>query len=177
MKRLLGSLWETIEVALVAIVAVFIIRTFIIQPFLVSGASMEPNFESGNYLIIDEMTYRFRPPQRGEVVVFRYLDDPKTFFIKRLIGLPGERIEIDMGKVTIFNKEYPNGYILDEPYLENGEVTSGRVNVTLEEGKYFVLGDNRLHSFDSRGWGSLPKDNLVGLVRVRLWPVTEINIY
>ena len=94
MRKLLVALWETLEVALVAIVTVLVIRTFLIQPFLVSGASMEPNFSGGDYLIIDEIAYRFREPQRGEVIVFRYLDDKKTFFIKRIIGLPGERIKI-----------------------------------------------------------------------------------
>ena len=177
MRKLFVALWETLEVALVAIVTVLIIRTFLIQPFLVSGASMEPNFFGGDYLIIDEITYRFREPQRGEVVVFRYLDDKKTFFIKRIVGLPGERVKIANGKVTIFNEEHKNGLVLNENYILQKEITSGNIDTTLSDSQYFVLGDNRLHSFDSRGWGPLPEDNLIGIVRLRLWPFNKLDIY
>ena len=177
MRKLFVALWETLEVALVAIVTVLIIRTFLIQPFLVSGASMEPNYFGGDYLIIDEITYRFREPQRGEVVVFRYLDDKKTFFIKRIVGLPGERVKIANGKVTIFNEEHKNGLVLNENYILQKEITSGNIDTTLSDSQYFVLGDNRLHSFDSRGWGPLPEDNLIGIVRLRLWPFNKLDIY
>jgi len=177
MRKLLVALWETLEVALVAIVTVLVIRTFLIQPFLVSGASMEPNFSGGDYLIIDEIAYRFREPQRGEVIVFRYLDDKKTFFIKRIIGLPGERIKISNGKVLIFNEENKDGLILKEDYILTKEITSGNVDMVLSETQYFVLGDNRLHSFDSRGWGPLPENNLIGIVRLRLWPLNKLDIY
>ena len=177
MRKLFVALWETLEVALVAIVTVLIIRTFLIQPFLVSGARMEPNFFGGDYLIIDEITYRFREPQRGEVVVFRYLDDKKTFFIKRIVGLPGERVKIANGKVTIFNEEHKNGLVLNENYILQKEITSGNIDTTLSDSQYFVLGDNRLHSFDSRGWGPLPEDNLIGIVRLRLWPFNKLDIY
>ena len=177
MKKFISAAWETIEVAMVAVVTVFIIRTFLAQPFLVHGASMEPNFSNGDYVIVDEMTYRFRTPTRGEVVVFRYLDDKKIFYIKRIIGLPGERVLINNGSVTIVNAENPQGLVLDETYLVNTEITSGRVNMELGQDQYFVLGDNRLHSADSRFWGALPEDNLIGLVRVRLWPPTKLYIY
>src|SRR3989344_7974843 len=177
MRKLLVALWETLEVALVAIVTVLVIRTFLIQPFLVSGASIEPNFSGGDYLIIDEIAYRFREPQRGEVIVFRYLDDKKTFFIKRIIGLPGEKIKISNGKVLIFNEENKDGLILKEDYIPTKEITSGNVDMVLSETQYFVLGDNRLHSFDSRGWGPLPENNLIGIVRLRLWPLNKLDIY
>lgn len=173
MKTFLYSIWETIEVALIAVIAVFVIRTFLVQPFLVNGASMEPNFSSGDYLLIDEITYRLREPSRGEVVVFHYPGNESTYYIKRIIGLPGERLIFKNGKVTVVDKENPDGFALDENYLPKGLGTSGG-EVSLKNNEYFVLGDNRSYSFDSRSWGSLNKSELVGLVRLRLWPINKV---
>lgn len=174
MKSFLYSLWEIFEVVLVAVITVLIIRNFLIQPFLVSGASMEPNFSSGDYLLIDEVSYRFRQPERGEVVVFHYPADESTYYIKRIIGLPSERLIIDEGKIMIFNKEHPKGFAVEEDYLPIGTETSGGEEVILKNNEYFVLGDNRNYSFDSRSWGSLQKAEIVGLVRLRLWPFNEV---
>lgn len=173
MKSFLYSFWETIEVGIIAVVAVFIIRNFLIQPFLVSGASMEPNFSSGDYLLIDELSYRLREPERGEVVVFHYPGNPSTFYIKRIIGLPGEQLLFKDGKVSIINKDHPKGFTLDENYLPNDLKTSGN-EVSLKDNEYFVLGDNRNFSFDSRSWGTLKNDKIVGLVRLRLWPFNKV---
>jgi signal peptidase I len=174
MKAFLYSIWETFEIILVAVIAVVVIRTFLIQPFLVSGASMEPNFSSGDYLLIDEISYRFREPQRGEVVVFHYPGDEKTYYIKRIIGLPDEQIKINGGKIFIFNEEYPNGLVIDEAYLPFGIQTSGSEEFSLKDNEYFVLGDNRNYSFDSRSWGNLQRAEIVGLVRLRLWPFNKV---
>ena len=165
MKSFLLAIWEVLEVVLVAVVTVFLIRNFLMQPFLVSGASMEPNFNSGNYLIIDEITYRLRPPKRGEVIVFKYPDNPSIYYIKRIVGLPGEKIDIRSGAVTLFNSEMPQGFALKEDYLSSGLRTSGIVAKTLNEGEYFVLGDNRNYSYDSRSWGKLDKKYIVGIAR------------
>ncbi|MBI3638344.1 signal peptidase I [Candidatus Wolfebacteria bacterium] len=173
MKSFFYSLWETIEIGIIAIIAVFIIRSFLIQPFLVNGASMEPNFSSGDYLIIDEISYRFREPERGEVVVFRYPGNESTYFIKRVIGLPGEKVVFKNGKIFIFNKENPDGFFVKENYLSPEALTSGQETI-LKDNEYFVLGDNRGASFDSRMWGSLPKKEIVGLVRLRLWPFSQV---
>lgn len=173
MKPFLYSLKETAEIAIIAAVAVFLIRGFLIQPFLVSGASMEPNFFSGDYLLIDEVTYRLRPPERGEIVVFRYPQDEKSFFVKRIIGLPGERLKFRNGEIIVFSEKYPNGFTLNESYLPAGAETSGQ-EVSVNENEYFVLGDNRLRSFDSRNWGKLPQRDIVGLVRLRLWPIDKV---
>lgn len=173
MKLFLYSVWEILEIFLVAIIAVFVIRNFLLQPFLVSGASMEPNFSSGDYLLVDEMTYRFRQPERGEVIVFYYPGDEKTFYIKRVIGLPNEKVVISNGKITIFNTGHPEGFTLDETYLPLMLQTSGNEEVTLKDNEYFVLGDNRNYSFDSRSWGNLSQKDIVGLVRLRLWPLNE----
>lgn len=177
MRRFFSSVLEVLEVALIAIVSVFLIRTFLVQPFLVSGASMEPNFSNGDYLLVDEITYKLREPARGEVVVFKYPNNESTFFIKRVIGLPGERIVIEEGEVLVFNVDHPNGMELKEYYLERGLETTGRVDVTLKEGEYFVLGDNRSASFDSRSWGVLNEFEIIGLARVRLWPIGSMTTF
>ncbi len=169
MRKILWAFFEIIETVTIAVVAVFLVRTFVAQPFLVSGASMEPSFYNGDYLLIDELAYRFREPTRGEVVVFKYPGDHRSFYIKRLIGLPGERVTIESGQVAIYNGN--NEKVLQEPYLHNQ--TAGRFDVVLSSNQYFVMGDNRSFSFDSRNWGPLAKGEIVGLVRFRLWPVSQ----
>lgn len=173
MKKFFWSFFEVIETVVIAIVAVVLVRTFVVQPFVVSGASMEPSFYNGNYLLIDELTYRFREPERGEVIVFRYPGDEKSFYIKRIIALPGEHVFIENGKVTVtaLNGEKST---LDEPYLGD-RTTSGTFERTLEEDEFFVMGDNRNFSFDSRSWDKyLKRGEIVGLVKLRLWPRVEL---
>ncbi|MDP3729340.1 MAG: signal peptidase I [bacterium] len=176
MKTFLLALWEVMEVVLIAVVTVFVIRTFLAQPFLVSGASMEPNFGSGNYLIIDEITYRFREPERGEVIVFRYPQNPSVFYIKRVIALPNEHITIQSGSVNI-KDESGKEFELEEEYLNPVLRTSGSIFKTLGDDEYFVMGDNRNYSFDSRSWGALDKEYIVGLARLRLFPFTEVQAF
>jgi len=179
MKSFLLSIWEIVEVGLIAVITVVAVRHFLVQPFVVSGRSMEPNFSNGNYLLIDEISYRYRAPQRGEVVVFRSPIDNKSFFIKRIIGLPNERVVIDNNKITIFNKENPKGMVLNEPYINlvSSSISgnTGKIEISLKNDEYFVLGDNRLESFDSRAWGPLQKSAIVGLVRLRLWPINKVE--
>jgi len=165
-----SAVWEFIKVVVISVAIVLPIRTYIAQPFIVSGASMEPNFHNGEYLIIDELTYELRLPERGEVVVFRYPLNPSEFFIKRVIGLPGEKVEIKNGKITI------NGLELAEPYLLANLETAPNVKMELTENQYFVLGDNRPHSSDSRFWGALPKEKIMGRALVRLWPIAKAGI-
>lgn len=171
MKQFLANLWEIIEVVLVAGIAVFVIRTYVVQPFLVSGQSMEPNFQGGNYLLIDEVSYRVEDPQRRDVIVFRYPGNEKTFYIKRIIGIPGDQIVVNSGQVSV------NGEIINETYLPDDVRTVGNINRKLDSGEYFVMGDNRDFSFDSRQWGILPQKNIIGVVRLRLFPLNKIAIY
>ncbi len=166
---------------MVALGTVYLIRTFLVQPFLVSGQSMAPNFSSGDYLLVDQVTYRLREPQRGEVVVFKYPKDESTYFIKRIIGLPGDRVEIKGGKISVYNSGRPNGFALNETYLPEGVATALRTgeqaDFTLNPGEYLVLGDNRQFSFDSRDWGVLPDKDVIGLVRLRLWPPKGLTVF
>ncbi|MBI2591297.1 MAG: signal peptidase I [Candidatus Brennerbacteria bacterium] len=177
MRHFLLSLWEILEVIIIAAATVFLIRSFLVQPFLVSGASMEPNFHDNDYLLIDEITYRFRTPERGEVVVFKSPTAGNTYFIKRLVGLPGERISVKNGEVRVYPKADNNFFVLKEGYLEQDIKTFGDFDVKLKEGQYFVLGDNRNFSFDSRSWGSLEENKMVGLVRFRLWPLNKVMAF
>jgi signal peptidase I len=177
MRKFLASLLEVLEIAIIAVAAVFIVRSFLVQPFLVSGTSMVPTFSNGDYVLTDELTYRIRPPERGEVVVFHDVSDYSTYLIKRVIGLPGERVVIKNDTITIYNKQNPNGFVLNETYLPNGTVTSGDEDITLSSSSYFMMGDNRAVSYDSRSWGPLPASDIVGLVRFRLWPFNAVQIF
>ncbi|MEK7513232.1 MAG: signal peptidase I [Patescibacteria group bacterium] len=174
MRKILWSFFEIIQTVVIAVVAVFLVRTFVAQPFLVSGASMEPTFQNGNYLLIDELVYRFREPERGEVVVFKYPGDHRSFYIKRIIGLPGERVVVKNGTVAV--DDGSGVQPLGESYLMGVRVT-GETDVTLGEHEYFVMGDNRNFSYDSRNWGPLRRAEIVGMVRFRLWPVNEVMAF
>lgn len=177
LKSFLEFSWDLIKVALIALVLAGIVRYFLVQPFFVQGASMEPNFEDGEYLLIDEVSYYFRNVERGEVVVFHYPLDTSKYYIKRVVGLPGETIEIKSGGAIIYNDKNPEGFAIEEKYLPAGLVTDGNIKKKLGSNEYFVMGDNRPASSDSRRWGSLPKNDIVGRVWVRAWPVNKFLIF
>lgn len=167
-------LLELVKIAVLAGLTIGLVRYFLFKPFYVKGQSMEPNFEERDYLIIDELSYRLRAPQRGEVVVFHYrpTDD---YFLKRIIGLPGERVKVDGNKVVIYNEANPQGLVLDEKYLT--EVTPGSITITLGVHQYFVMGDNRDASFDSRRFGAIGEDDMVGRVWFRGWPFSRVTTF
>jgi len=169
-----NNTWEFIKVVLISLAIVLPVRTYIAQPFIVSGESMEPNFHDGEYLIVDELSYQFREPIRGEVIIFRYPLNPGEFFIKRIIGLPGETVEIQNSKVTI--KTASGETALAESYLPSSTKTLPNAIIALQENEYFVMGDNRPKSSDSRFWGTLPKNKIMGRALLRLWPVARAEI-
>lgn len=170
--------WDLAKVFLVAFVLVWgIIRPFIAEPFVVSGSSMVPNFHNREYLIVEKLSYRFHQPERGDVIVFRYPKDPTQYFIKRIIALPGERVTVGQGQVTLFNTEHPDGLTLDETYLSNQNMTLGRPElVELSGNDYYVLGDNRMYSSDSRVWGPLPKVDFIGKAWLRVLPLKQFGL-
>ena len=168
------SFWELFKFAIIALAIVVPVRIFIAQPFVVSGSSMVPTFENGEYLIVDEISYILGEPSRGDVVIFRYPNDTKKFFIKRIIGLPGETVDVNGNEVTIYNKENENGIKLSQPYLKTSSPI--KTHTELKDDEYFVMGDNRGASSDSRIWGPVSKDLLVGKAFVRLFPVNHINL-
>lgn len=192
-----GFLLEIIKVIILAFVVIVPIRVFLFQPFFVQGASMEPNFEDSNYLIVNELGYKktsfdlngknlftvnsFKKFQGGDVVVFRYPKNPSQFFIKRVIGLPGEKVEIKNGQILIYNQDNPEGIILDESaYLSKNVKTTTALDdfvITLSNSEYFVMGDNRTYSSDSRVWGPVPSADVMGKVILRAWPLDKVSVY
>lgn len=177
-KDFFNYLLEVIKVFLIALAIVVPVRYYLIQPFYVKGESMVPTFHDSEYLIIDEITYRFREPVRGEVIVFRYPQNPDQYYIKRIIGLPGETIKIIDGVIT-YTKPGGQPHVLDEVYLSDDVVTEGYnyPEVTLDDDEYFVMGDNRGKSYDSRQFGPLTKNFIIGRTMVRVLPVDSFTIF
>lgn len=180
MRNLLKSLGnfvldilETIAIALAIFVLSYI---FAVQPHKVQGDSMLPSFMNNNFLLTDKITYRFREPARGDVVVFKFPKDPRFDYIKRIIALPEEKIQIKDNQIIIYNKQHPEGFILQEEYLPLGTATKGKKAlpvgkiVDVPHDHYLVLGDNRSSSSDSREWGAVPKENIVGRAFFVYWP-------
>lgn len=168
---------EVLQIVIISAAIIVPIRYFLIQPFYVKGASMEPNFYDHEYLIIDELSYRLRDPIRGEIVVFRYPRDPSQFFIKRVIGLPGETIEVTGGQVVVFNDEFPNGKVLDEDVYLDDALTQGKKKLSLAADEYMVFGDNRDESLDSRSFGPVKREEIVGRVWVRGLPLSRVGTF
>lgn len=180
LKRILGFTWELLKVMVISLAIIVPVRYFLIQPFYVKGMSMEPNFHDREYLIIDEISYRFENPKRGDIIVFRYPLDPQEYFIKRVIGLPGEKVEIKDGKVYIYNQEFKDGVVLDEKYLPAGLETfssSGTYSVIVGKNEFFVMGDNRNSSKDSRIFGPVDRSFITGRVLLRGWPVNRLTMF
>ena len=170
-----GLLKDLFTLALLIVVVVIPIRVFVISPFVVDGESMYPTFQNLDYLIVDEIVYDFSAPARGDVIVFRYPGDPSVFYIKRIIGLPGETVAINHGIVTITTVAGKK-LTLAEPYVVNEDVTYSK-SVTLTAGEYFVMGDNRPNSSDSRVWGPLPRYDIIGRVDFRLLPLSRMGFF
>jgi signal peptidase I len=179
-KSILGMIGlffvELVKVAVLAGVTIFLVRYFLFKPFYVKGQSMEPTFYEKEYLIIDEISYRFREIERGEVVVFRAPYNRDDFYLKRVVGLPGERLKISENKIIIFNSDHPQGIVVEEgSYL--AESTPGASTVTLGPEQYYVLGDNRDASFDSRRFGPVNGVDIIGRAWFRGWPFNRITTF
>lgn len=177
MKKFIHAVWEVAEVFIIAFIAVAAIKYFLIQPFIVNGASMEPSFYDGDYLLVDEISYRFSNPERGDVIVFHSPDDESIYYIKRIIGLPGETVHIEGNAIQVTQDQEKT--VLHEEYIpERIQIQwSANMEITLQEGEYFVMGDNRVNSRDSRAWGPLHEDSIIGSVKVRLWPFSQITFF
>lgn len=180
MRNFFSFIFEVFKVVIISLAIIIPVRYFLIQPFYVKGASMEPSFYDHEYLIIDEITYRFREPERGEIVVFKYPKRPSEYYIKRVIGLPGETVEISDGSVFVYTADTNRKVQLEEQYLPEGidTINNGDYNkVTLGADEYFVLGDNRNHSKDSRSFGAVKDSFIVGRVLFRGWPLDRLGTF
>lgn len=163
-------IFEVVKVVLISLAIILPIRYFLVQPFYVEGASMEPNFHDKEYLIINEISYRFEKPQRGEVVILKNPEDERFYFIKRVVGLPGEKVAVLNGRVFINDKQIEESYIKNFSSDDYGPIT-------LASDEYFVMGDNRNNSSDSRYFGALKRQNIIGRVWVRAWPLDKFNTF
>lgn len=173
-KNLLENVWEISKIIIISLLIIVPIRYFVVQPFFVKGASMEPNFDDGEYIIIDEISYAFKKPARGEVIVFKYPNDLSQYYIKRIIGLPGENIKISNQKVFLVKDGEETE--IREDYLGTW-IPFADMNVQLGINEYFVMGDNRAKSFDSRQWGPLLKKYIIGKVWIRIFPFSKFKIF
>ncbi|MBI2068871.1 MAG: signal peptidase I [Candidatus Yanofskybacteria bacterium] len=174
-NEILAFVWETVKVVVISLAIILPIRYYLVQPFFVKGASMEPGFEDGDYILVDELSFRFREAERGEVIIFRFPQQPSQFFIKRIVGLPEETVQIKDNEVTVFNEENPEGFVLEETYLAPEQETLGTMTTKLDDNEYFVLGDNRLQSSDSRRWGPVNRSLIMGRAFLRPWPFTRAS--
>lgn len=176
MSKVSSSFVDFIQ-TLVLFGAIFaIIYLFIAQPHKVAGSSMLPTYQDGNFILTDKVSYKMGEPKRGDVIVLKNPQNEKQDFIKRIIALPDDRVKVFGGKVFINEKE------VEEKYLPNGRITSPGsflregVTHTVEVGKYIVMGDNREHSSDSREWGMVTRDKIIGKVFFRYWPINQLGI-
>lgn len=171
----LAIIWETARYAIVAAIIIIPIRTFVAQPFIVSGNSMYPTYHNGEYLIVNELVKYFGDYARGDVVILRYPNDPSKYFIKRVIGLPNETVTIRNGVVSITSPSRTTPLVLQEPYVKNVKLDNS--SRTLDNDEFFVMGDNRAQSSDSRIWGPVPRRLMNGEALLRLFPITKIALH
>lgn len=170
-----SEVWEFLKLVIISLIIIIPFRLYIAQPFIVRGSSMDPSFYSGEYLIIDEVSYYFNEPERGDVIVFHFPGDESKFFIKRIIGLPGESLQISGDGITIYNDERPEGFLLEEVYIDDETIPN--TYQELGDDDYYVMGDNRPFSSDSRHWGTLDDDLIVGRAWLRLWPPARVDVW
>lgn len=183
LKNFASQALDFFETIVLALVIFLLMQAFVAEPHVISGNSMLPNFKNGERIFTQKISYYLHPPQRGDVVIFRYPLLPEREYIKRIIGLPGEEIELRNGRIFVYNSQSPNGSALPESYLLQNQKTNGKSTIKDEErfkispGKYVVFGDNRGESSDSREWGEVPKANIIGKVFLRYWPPTALSIF
>ena len=177
-NKVMRFVWEIVKVVVVSVIIIVPIRMFVVQPFIVEGASMEPTFENGEYLVVDEISLRFSDIKRGDVVIFHPPHNASLYYIKRVIGLPGEAVEIKDGGIYIYNDEFPEGTRLDENnYLPESALSGNKQKVYLKDKEYFVAGDNRGNSLDSRSFGPIVLERIKGKVFLRAFPFNRLDLF
>lgn len=181
-KDFVYFVFDLLKTGVIVFIIAFCLRYFAVQPFIVDGASMMPNYENKEYILAEKITYLTGEPKRGDVVVFHYPGNPNISYIKRIIGLPGEKVSIENNIVTITNDKHPDGVAVNELYLGSDTLTlaegnnAGAFSADIGQNEYFVMGDNRQHSSDSREWGLLPKSNIIGRAWMTILPANKFGI-
>ena len=179
LKKVTSFIWEIVKIVVISLAIIIPIRMFVVQPFIVEGASMQPNFHDGEYLIVDEISYRFSAPKRGDAVIFHPPQNLKVYYIKRIIGLPGETVELKDGSIYIYNSEYMDGVRLSEiDYTIDNKISKNEKDkVTLAQDEYYLVGDNRLNSLDSRRFGAVKLNYIKGRAWLRAFPFNRFTIF
>ena len=175
LKKIGSFVLDTIQTIVVALAIFVVVYLFLLQPNQVKGASMEPSFHDNEYILTDKVSYRLGNPKRGDVVVFKSPRNPEIDYIKRVIGLPGERVKIMGGFVLINDKKLNETYLPSTTVVFPGAFLSEGKELKIAPGEYFLMGDNRNHSSDSREWGPIPKSDIVGRSFFRYWPPAEFG--
>lgn len=175
LKRLGGFFFDIIQVVVFAVALFLFMYLLLFQPHKIKGDSMQPNYPDGEYLLTDKVTYRFNEPKRGDVVVFAAPTENGDEYIKRIIGLPSETVSIQNGKVYINDKLLEENYLSSTQYTSGGAFLGNNSSVTVPNSEYFVLGDNRPYSSDSRSWGFVPKNKITGRAWFIYWPLSKIG--
>src|SRR3989344_9057277 len=176
LKPLFVFLADIVETIIISVAIFFIVYIFLIQPHRVQGDSMLPNFINGELILTDKISYRFKEPKRAEVIVFRAPTDPNRDFIKRIIGLPGETLMVEKGKVYINGEELKQSFLPNEVYTNPGRFLPEGKEVKLDAGQYVAMGDNRNHSSDSREWGTITKSDIIGRAWLIYWPLERFSL-
>lgn len=180
MRALAAFFMDIIETVVIAIAIFITVYLFLLQPHQVRGESMEPTFQDGQYILTDKLSYRFHDPERGDVIVFKDPQNQAIDFIKRIIGLPGEKVKLVGGRVVIINTKYPGSLTLNETYTNGAPTLPGSQikdgdEYLIPPGNYFVFGDNRDHSSDSREFGVISRDLIIGRAWLRYWPLPNAS--
>lgn len=166
-------IWEMIQTALTVIIVVYLVKTFLFQLFIVDGQSMEPTLHDKEMLLVDKLSYHFRSPHRGEIIIFQKPNEPNVNFIKRVIGLPGETVVIKNSRVYIKSNSASEPYQIDEIYLNPDTPTNGEEEIVIKPNEVFVMGDNRTNSQDSRVIGAIPYKSILGKALFTYWPIKD----
>lgn len=175
-KKVGGFLLDIVETFVIALAIFVLMYLFLFQPHQVKGNSMYPNFHDEEYLLTDKITYRLSEPKRGDVIVFKAPRQEEYDYIKRIAGVPGDTIKVEGCQIFVNNQPLEEDYLAEGTCTNSGRFWQSGQNITLAEGEYFVVGDNRPYSSDSRDWGAVPEENIVGKAWVRYWPVDRVGI-
>ncbi len=175
-KRVFSLLYEMVEVFVVSASIFVVVYLFLMQPHQVKGSSMFPTFKDGEYVLTDKVTYRTRKPMYGDVIVFKAPINENFDFIKRVIGVPGDRVMVSGGKILINGNPLPETYLPPEYTTAPGQFLARGAEYVVPEGSVFAMGDNRDHSSDSRDWGPVPDQNIIGRAFFRYWPANKMGL-
>lgn len=176
LKRAVAAVFDFLQSIVVLLAIMVMIYLFVMSPQEISGASMEPNFHNGEYILTNKVEYKLHDPQRGDVVIFKSPRNPQIDYIKRVIGVPGDHIRLSRETLFINDKTLLESYIPNTTMTYGGTFLGENQEIIVPPGKYFVLGDNRQHSSDSREFGPVAKEEFIGKAFMRYWPFSEFGL-